>query len=84
MMENENRVAVVAILVEKKENVGVLNAILSDYSDYIIGRMGLPCRQKNVNCITVVLDAPQKTIDALCKFLDSVDGISSKAVVSHV
>ena len=80
----ETRVAVIAIIVEKKESVGELNAILSEYGDSIIGRMGIPYPKKNVNCITVVIDAAQNDINSLCGKIGRLDGISSKAAFSNV
>lgn len=82
-MEN-TRVAVIGIIVERRESVGELNAILSEYSDHIIGRMGIPYPKKNVNCITVVIDADQNEINSLCGKIGKLDGISSKAAFSNV
>ena len=82
-MEN-TRVAVIGIIVEKKESVAELNAILSEYHDVIIGRMGIPYAKKNVNCITVVVDADQNDINTLCGKIGKLDGVSSKASFSNV
>ena len=82
-MEN-TRVAVIGIIVERRESVAELNAILSEYSDHIIGRMGIPYPKKNVNCITVVIDADQNEINSLCGKIGKLDGISSKAAFSNV
>ena len=80
----DTRVAVIGIIVENLESVEKLNAILSEYGDSIIGRMGIPYREKNVNCITVVIDAPQNTINSLCGKIGKLDGVSSKAAFSNV
>ena len=80
----ETRVAVIGIIVENKESVDSLNAILSEYGDFIIGRMGIPYAKKNVNCITVVVDAAQDTINTLCGKIGKLEGISSKAAYSNV
>ena len=61
----DTRVAVISIIVSKEEAVERLNAILHDYAKYIIGRMGLPYRAKNVNIICVAVDAPNDAISAL-------------------
>ena len=82
-MEN-TRVAVIGIIVERRESVAELNAILSEYSEHIIGRMGIPYPKKNVNCITVVIDAEQNEINSLCGKIGKLDGISSKAAFSNV
>ena len=80
----ETRVAVIAIVVEKKDSINELNSILSEYGDYIIGRMGIPYAKKDINCITVVVDAEQNTINTLCGKIGKLEGISSKAVTSNV
>ena len=61
----ETRVALMGIIVEDKESVAGLNALLHEYGDYIIGRMGVPYREKHMNIISVVIDAPQEKISAL-------------------
>ena len=80
----ETRVAVIGIIVENTENVAKLNEILSEYSDGIIGRMGIPYAKKNVNCITIVMDASPNDINALCGKLGKLDGVSSKAAFANV
>ena len=83
-MENTTRVAVIGIIVEKPESAGELNAVLSEYRDVIIGRMGIPYPKKNVSCITVVVDAAQNEINTLCGKIGKLDGVSSKAAFSNV
>ena len=61
----ETRVAVISIIVENTESAERLNAILHEYGEYIIGRMGLPYRTRGVNIICVAVDAPQEIISAL-------------------
>ena len=79
----DTRVAVIGIIVEKNESAAQVNAVLSDYRDYIIGRMGLPYEKKNINCITVVVDAPQDVINTLSGKIGNIDGVSSKAAYSN-
>ena len=80
----ETRVAVIGIIVENKESVNDLNNVLSEYAAYIIGRMGIPYEKKNINCITVVIDAKQDVINTLCGKIGKIDGVSSKAAFSNV
>ncbi len=80
----ETRVAVIGIVVENLDSVEKLNSILSEYGDRIIGRMGIPYKEKNINCITVVIDAEQNTINTLCGKIGKLDGVSSKAAFSNV
>ena len=61
----ETRVAVMGIIVEDLQSAEQLNAILHDYGEYIIGRMGIPYRQRKISIISVAIDAPQNTIAAL-------------------
>ena len=83
-MENTTRVAVIGIIVENNDRVQELNEILSEYRDVIIGRMGIPYHKKNVNCITVVVDAEQNDINTLCGKIGRLEGISSKTAFSNV
>ncbi len=80
----ETRVAVMSILVENGEMVERLNAILHEYGEYVIGRMGIPYRKRKVNIIAIALDAPQNTISALSGKIGSLKGISVKTAYSSV
>lgn len=78
----ENNIAVVAIMVNDLESVERINALLHDFGDYIVGRMGIPYRQKNLNVISVVMDAPQTIINSLSGKLGMVDGVTSKVLTA--
>ena len=78
----ETRVAIVSIIVENRDSVAVVNNILHDYADGIIGRMGLPYRQRNMSIISVVMDAPHNDISALSGKLGRVEGVSAKTLYS--
>ena len=80
----ETRVAIIGIIVETDESIDRLNSILHEYSTYIIGRMGIPYRQKNINVISVALDAPQDTIGALAGKIGRLEGISVKTAYSSI
>jgi putative iron-only hydrogenase system regulator len=81
----DTRVAVMSIIVEGSgETVEKLNAILHDYGQYIIGRMGIPYRQRGVNIISIAIDAPQDTISALSGKIGKLAGVSVKTAFSHV
>ena len=81
-MENETRAAVLAIIVEDTESAESLNGILHEYAEYIIGRMGLPYRKKNINIISVAVDAPNDIINALSGKIGRLNGVSVKAAYS--
>ena len=80
---SENRVAAVSIVVENKESTERLNALLHEFGDYIIGRMGIPYRVKNISVLSVVLDAPTGTINALTGKLGMLPGVSAKTLFSR-
>ena len=80
----ETRVAVMSIIVEKSETVQKLNEILHEYSDYIIGRMGIPYKVRKINIISIALDAPQDMISAMTGKIGKLDGISAKTAYSNV
>lgn len=80
----ETRVAVIGIIVENLESVEALNRILSEYGDMIIGRMGIPYKEKHINCITVVVDGKQDEINTMCGKIGKLDGVSSKTAFSNV
>ena len=76
----ENRIAAVSVIVEEPESVEALNGILHDYSACVIGRMGIPYREKGVNVICLVLDAPTDTVNALTGKLGRLQGVTARAV----
>lgn len=80
----ETRVAILAIVVERRERVEELNRILHEYGQYIIGRMGLPYEKKNISLISLAVDAPQDIISAMSGKIGSLSGITAKAVYSKV
>lgn len=80
----ETRIAVIAIIVEDREKSEEINRLLHECGEYIVGRMGVPYRQKDVSVISVILDAPQEKISALSGKLGMLRGISSKTVYSRV
>ena len=73
-----------SIIVENGEAVEPLNALLHEYGEFIIGRMGIPYRKRGVNIISIALDAPQNTISALSGKVGSLPGVSVKTAFSNV
>ena len=80
----ETRVAVMGIIVESTDSVEQLNSILHDYGRYIIGRMGIPYREKKINIISIAVDAPQDTISSLSGKIGRLNGVSVKTAYSNV
>lgn len=79
-----SRVALIGIIVEKRESTEALNAILHEFGEYIVGRMGIPYRERNINIISVAVDAPQDAINALTGRIGQLEGVSAKTAYSNV
>lgn len=80
----DTKIAMISIIIEDKASVEKMNAILHEYSSYIIGRMGIPYRDANVNLISVSIDAPLDVINALSGKLGRLAGVSTKTAYSNV
>ena len=80
----ETRVAVMAIIISCPDSVERLNSLLHEYSSYIIGRMGIPYREKKINVMSVAVDAPQDVIASLSGKIGKLSGISVKTAYSGV
>lgn len=81
-MENETRIALIGIVVEKPEAAAEVNRILHDYAAYIIGRMGIPYKPREISIISIVLDAENNVISSLSGKLGMVRGIHVKTMYS--
>ena len=79
----EKRIAVIGIIVEDIDSVEQLNSVLHNYGEYIIGRMGLPYRERNLSVVSIVVDAPQNTISELSGKIGKINGISVKTAYSN-
>ena len=80
----ESRIALIAIIVENIDSAELLNGILHEYSEYIIGRMGLPYRKCNLSIVSVAVDAPQDIISAMSGKIGKLEGVSVKIAYSKV
>lgn len=79
----DTRVAVIGIIVENPESVETMNGIIHEYSQYIIGRMGIPYREKGINIISIAIDAPQDIISAFSGKIGRIQGVAAKAAYSN-
>lgn len=79
-----NRVTVLSIIVEDTESAGHINSILHDFGAYIIGRLGIPYREKHISVICIVLDAPVEISSALSGKLGMLPGVTCKSLTSKV
>ena len=80
----DTRIAVLSIIVEDMEKTAELNQIIHEFSEYVVGRMGIPYRDKGVNIISLVLDAPQNAISTLSGRIGRLKGVTSKATYAKV
>ena len=80
----ETRVAVMSIIVVNAAMVEKINGLLHEYGDYIIGRMGIPYRKRQISIISIALDAPQNTTASLAGKLGTLPGVSVKTAYSSV
>ena len=83
-MQDETRVAVISMIIDNEESAASINALLHDCREYIIGRMGIPYREKGINIISIAIDAPQDKISALSGKIGHLKGISAKTAYSNV
>lgn len=78
----ETRIALIGIIVENTDSVEKLNLLLHDYRAYIIGRMGIPYKDKGISIVSIAIDAPQDVISTLSGKIGNLDGISAKTAYS--
>ena len=79
----ESRVAVMSIIVEKSDSIEIINRLLHEYSEFIIGRMGIPHREKKISIISIAIDGPQDKIAALSGKIGNLDGVNVKTAYSN-
>ncbi|MBE7027540.1 MAG: iron-only hydrogenase system regulator [Ruminococcaceae bacterium] len=78
----DKRVALIGIIIEKYKSAQKVNSVLHEYGDYIIGRMGIPYREREISIISVALDAPSNIISALSGKIGMIDGAYTKTIYS--
>lgn len=76
----DTRIALIGVLLETRESVDKLNHLLNDYGEYVIGRMGLPYKEKGIHIISIAVDAPNNIISALSGKLGMLPGVSTKTI----
>ena len=80
----ETRVAIIGIIVENPDSVSQINDILHEVRDYVVGRMGIPYRERNISIISVVVDAPESLISSVSGKIGMRDGVSAKITYSRL
>lgn len=81
---SDKRLAVISLIVEDRAFTADINALLSEYADCIVGRMGVPYKQKNVSVICVIVDAPAECINGLTGKIGMLRGVSAKTLMSKL
>ncbi len=79
----ENKVAVISIIVEDFEKASQVNKILHEFGEFVIGRMGIPYREKGINIICVAVDAPMNVINNISGKIGKIENVSTKTAYSH-
>ena len=80
----ETRVAIIGIIVENPDSVSQINDILHEVRDYVVGRMGIPYRERNISIISVVVDAPESLISSVSAKIGMLEGVSAKITYSRL
>lgn len=78
----DKRIGVVGIVIEDIEKAGIVNSILHEYSDIIVGRMGIPYRERGVSIISIIVDGTTDVISAMTGKLGKTEGVSVKSALS--
>lgn len=80
----ENRVALIGIIVENFDSAEKLNGILHQYGEYVLGRMGVPYREKGINIISIALDAPMNVVSAISGKIGMLPGVQTKTIYAKL
>lgn len=78
----ENRISMIGIIVEDQRVSPKINDLLSQNGQYIVGRMGIPYKDKGISIISIVLDAPSDVVSALSGKLGMIEGVSTKTITT--
>lgn len=79
---NEKRLAIISIIVEDRQVSATINTLLSDFGEYIVGRMGIPYKERSVSVMCVVIDASVELINKLTGKLGMLSGVTAKTLMS--
>ena len=78
----EKKIAVVAVVVSNIESVNKVNEVFHAFGGYVLGRLGIPYKEKGVNVISIVLDAPNQVLNSLSGKLGMIEGVTSKVMIT--
>lgn len=81
---SDKRLAVISIIVEDRKKSAEINTLLSSFGDFVVGRMGIPYKEKGVSVLCVVVDAPAEIINTLTGKLGMLGGVTAKTLMSKI
>ena len=81
---SDKRLAVISLIIENRAQSSKINAVLSEFGDYIVARMGIPYRERNVNVICVIVDAPNEVINTITGKIGMLQGVTAKTLISKL
>lgn len=81
---SEKRLAVISLIVSDREQSAAINAILSDFAEYVVGRMGVPYKERGVSVICVIVDAPAEVINTITGKIGMLKGVTAKTLMSKL
>ena len=80
----ENKVSVISIILKEEEAAGEVNKLLHEFREYIVGRMGIPYRNRGISIISIVIDAPQDAPCSLSGKLGMIEGVTAKTLTAKL
>jgi putative iron-only hydrogenase system regulator len=81
--ETDKRIGVIGVVIEDRENgVKTVNDILSKYAEIIVGRMGIPYRERKIAVISLIVDGTTDEIGAMTGQLGTVPGVNVKSALT--
>lgn len=79
---SDKRVAIISIIAENRQSSAEINALLSDFGEYIVGRMGIPYRERGIFIMGIVIDAQSEIINRLTGKLGMLSGVTAKTLMA--
>lgn len=79
---SETRLAIISIIVEDRSRSAQINALLSEFGEFIVGRMGIPYKERKLSVMCVVVDAPAEIINKLTGKIGMLEGVTAKTLMT--
>jgi len=78
----EQRIGTITILIRGKESVMAINALLSEYSNIILARQGLPIKSRNISVISLIIEGSTESVNALTGKIGRLKNVEVKSVLT--